>query len=167
MTDTVFDNITTECKRIEEDVEHSFKRHYNAAGIWSWVHYLIGIPMTVCAAWAGIDAFSETPQWSGYLALATAALGALQTFMNASSKSSDHKSSGDEYLALRNETRIFREIELGDLDKETAIQRIRELSESRDNLNGISPSTPGIAFWLAKRGIDKGQTEYRADKKET
>ncbi len=101
------------------------------------------------------------------MALPTAALAALQTFMNASGKSSDHKSSGDEYLSLRNETRIFREIELADFEKIAAVQKIRELAEYRDDLNSISPSTPGIAFWLAKKGIDKGQTKYRVDNKET
>lgn len=166
MTDAAIDNIIIECKRIEEDAEHSAKRHYNASVIWSWVHYIIGIPMTICAAWAGIDAFSETPEWSGYLSLGTAAFAALQTFMNASAKSSDHKNSGDEYLTLRNQTRLFREIDLISLEKEKAVLRIRDLADSRDNLNKISPSTPGIAFWLAKRGIDKGQTQYRVDHKE-
>lgn len=165
MTDTVIENITIECQRIEEDAEHSAKRHFNASYIWSWIHYLIGIPMTICAALAGIDAFSETPEWAGYLALATATLGALQTFMNPSGKSADHKGSGDEYLALRNKTRFFREIELADLEKIKAVQHIKELAEGRDNLNSISPSTPSIAFWLAKKGIDKGQTKYRVDNK--
>lgn len=166
MTDFTVQNITTECKRIEEDSEHSAKRHFNAACLWSWVHYLIGIPMTVCAAWAGIDAFSATPYWSGYLALATAALGALQTFLNAGGKSANHKSCGDEYLALRNNTRVFREIELTDLKKEKAVQKIRELADARNDLNSISPSTPGIAFWLARKGIEEGQTEYKADKEQ-
>lgn len=166
MNDLTLDNIKTECLRIEEDTIHSAKRHFNASDIWSWVHYFIGIPMTICAAWAGVDAFSAAPQWSGYLALATAALGALQTFMNPSGRSSEHKSCGDEYLALRNGTRLFREIELDGIEIGQAVKRVRELSGARDNLNGISPSTPGIAFWLAKRGVDKGQTQYRADIKE-
>lgn len=163
----VISKIRSECERIEEDVEHSAKRHFNASSMWSWVHYLIGIPMTICAAWAGIDAFSDVPKYSGYLALATAALAALQTFLNAGDQVSKHKNSGDEYLALRNQTRLFREIEINEDDKEGSIKRIRELSEKRDELNGISPHTPYLAFWLAKRGIDKGEAQYRADKKET
>lgn len=164
MTDTVFENIRKECLRIEEDVLHSGKSHCNAAAIWSLVHYLIGIPMTIFAAWAGIDAFSENPQFSGYLSLITATLAALQTFMSPSEKSSKHKSAGTDYFRLKNQTRIFREIELDESDKTEAIKAIRVLAQNRDDLNSISPSIPYLAFWVARKGIDRGNAVYNADK---
>lgn len=164
MTDAVFENIRKECLRIEEDVLHSGKSHCNAAAMWSWVHYLIGIPMTIFAAWAGIDAFSENPQFSGYLSLITATLAALQTFMSPSDKSSKHKSAGTDYFRLKNQTRIFREIELDESDKTEAIKTIRVLAQNRDDLNSISPSIPYLAYWLARKGINRGNAVYNADK---
>lgn len=164
MTDAVFENIRKECLRIEEDVLHSGKSHCNAAAMWSWVHYLIGIPMTISAAWAGIDAFSDNPQLSGYLSFITATLAALQTFMSPSDKSSKHRSAGTDYFRLKNQTRIFREIELNESDKTEAIKTIRVLAQNRDDLNSISPSIPYLAFWLARKGINRGNAVYNADK---
>jgi hypothetical protein len=167
MTDVVFENIRKECLRIEEDVLHSGKSHFNIAAVWSWVHYLIGIPMTIFAAWAGIDSFRENPRWSGYLSLITATLAALQTFMSPSDKSAKHKSAGTDYFRLKNQTRIFREIELDESDKTEAIKTIRALAQNRDDLNSISPSIPYIAYCLARRGINKGNAIYKADKRES
>lgn len=164
MGDIVFTNIGKECERIEEDAIHSGKAHHNAASLWSWVHYLIGLPMTVFAAWAGIDAFSDDPTWAGYLALGTAALAALQTFLGASDKSAKHSNSGDGYFALKNQVRFFKDVELIDMDKTEAVQRMRIYIKDRDELNAISPGIPYLAFWLARRSIDNGCADYRADK---
>ena len=91
MAETLIREIINEAERIEEDAVHSGKSHFNASSLWSTVHYLLGIPMTVCAAWAWIDAFSDTPQYAGHLAMATTTFAALQTFINASSHASQHK----------------------------------------------------------------------------
>jgi hypothetical protein len=166
MTEQTFVNIQKECERIEEDMLHSGKSHYNAASMWAWVHYLIGIPMTICAAWAGINAFSDDPHLSGYLALTTAALAALQTFMGASDKSIKHKNAGNGYFSVKNTARFLREVEMDDLGKTKAVTKLRDLMKKRDELNNISPSIPYPAFLLARRSIDKGCAEYRADKGE-
>jgi hypothetical protein len=156
-------SIRAECKRIEEDSIHSAKGHYNAASFWKKLHYLIGIPMTILAAWAGVDAFSIDPNLAGYLALASATLGALQTFLGANGKASQHKIAADEYLSLRNKTRLLREIKLPNLEIIKADKYISDFSKSRDKLNKISPAIPYFAFIAAKKGIDKGQSEYKID----
>ncbi|MEZ5919097.1 MAG: SLATT domain-containing protein [Alphaproteobacteria bacterium] len=166
MAAVIFENIHKECLRIEEDVLYSGKSHCNAAVIWTWVHYIIGVPMTVLAAWAGIDAFSDTPELSGYLALITAALAALQTFLGASDKASEHKSAGSKYFTLRNQTRLFREVELSEIEKEEAIEKIRSLSNDRDELNSLSPSIPYLAFFLARKGIEGGEAQHKVDEEE-
>ena len=158
------DNICTECNRIEEDSTYSYKGHYNAASLWNKVHYGVGISMTVIAAWAGVDALSSDPNLAAYLALGSATLGALQTFLGASDKAMRHKSSAGEYLALRNQTRLFREVKLSNMDASEAQERISQFSEERDKLNRISPAIPYYAFKKAKEGIDEGQAKYRIDK---
>lgn len=159
-------NICIECERIEEDSIHSAKGHYNAASLWSKIHYGIGIPMTIAAAWAGIDAFSQEPNLAGYLALSSAALAALQTFLGSIDKATQHKSSADEYLKLRDQTRLFREIRLDRMDIEESQEKILQLAEKKYELNRISPSIPYCSFKKAKKGIDAGQTNYLADKGE-
>ena len=164
MNETLIKEIIHEAERIEEDAVHSGKSHFNASSLWSTVHYLLGIPMTVCAAWAGIDAFADVPQYAGYLAMATAALAAVQTFINASSLKSQHKKSGGEYTALKNQVRFFRKIELQKLQLEKATADIKAFSQKRDGLNAVAPCIPYPAFWLARFSINKGNAEYRVDK---
>ena len=164
MSEALMQEIINEAKRIEEDAVHSGKSHFNASSLWSMMHYLLGLPMTVCAAWAGVDAFSDAPQYAGYLAMATTALAALQTFINASSHAFQHKQSGGEYFALKNQVRLFRNIELQNLEPVEATAEIKTYSEKRDELNAGSPCIPPLAFWLAQFSINKGNAEYRVDK---
>jgi hypothetical protein len=164
MNETLINQIIHEAERIEEDALHSGKSHFNASALWSKIQYILGIPMTVCAAWAKIDAFSDALQYAGYLAMATAALAALQTFINASSHASQHKQSGGEYLALKNQAHFFRKIELQNLEPAEATEEIKAYSQKRDELNAVAPCIPYPAFWLARFSIDKGNAEYRIDK---
>ena len=166
MVETLIKEIIHEAERIEEDAVHSGKSHFNASSLWSTVHYVLGIPMTVCAAWAGIDAFSDTPQYAGYLAMATAALAALQTFINASGNAAQHKQSGAEYFALKNQVRFFRKIELQNLEPTETTAEIKAYSQKRDELNAVAPCIPYPAFWLARFSINKGNAEYRIDKEQ-
>ena len=94
-TEQLTANIVAEAQRIEEDAEHSGKGHLNAARLWGRVHYGLGIPMTLCAAVAGVQSVNENPVWATVLALIAAALGGLQTFINAEQKTSSHKDSGN------------------------------------------------------------------------
>ncbi|MDN3509082.1 MAG: SLATT domain-containing protein [Candidatus Neptunochlamydia sp.] len=166
MSEALIKEIAHEVERIEEDALHSGKSHFNASSLWSTVHYILGIPMTVCAAWAGINAFSDASQCAGYLGMTTAALAALQTFINASSHASQHKRSGGEYFALKNQVRLFRRIELENLQPAEAIEKIKGYSQKRDELNGVEPCIPYPAFWLARFSINKGNGEYRIDKEQ-
>lgn len=166
MTDDVLNNIYKECSRIEEDSTHSGKAHHNAASIWSSVHYTLGVPMTVLAAWAGVDAFSDTPVWAGYLALGTATLAALQTFLGASDKAAKHTNAGRGYISLKNQVRFFKDIEISVMEKNEAIKKTHDFTKDRDELNNISPAIPYPAFWLARKSIDTGCAQYRIDKGE-
>lgn len=161
----IHEAIIREALRLEEDTEHSFKGHYNAAFFWSCIHHTLGIPTAVLAAWAGVDAFSATPDLAGYLALATATLAAIQTILNPADKSAKHKSSGGEYQSLRNKTRRFREIDLASIPQEDARGQISCLAEQRDELNRMSLAIPRWAYWQAKKDIDGGLAHYRVDTK--
>jgi hypothetical protein len=157
-------NITQECLRIEEDATHSSKAHYNAAEMWSNIHYYIGIPLTLFATAAGVDSFSIDAKYAGYLALITAVLAALQTFISASDKSVKHKGSGSEYKSLQNQTRLLREIQIHKMNEDDIVQSLESLVNKRDELNRLSLSIPYRAFKKAKEGIDAGQADYLADK---
>lgn len=156
--------LVEECRRIEEDAEHSSKGHYNAGDRWGRYHLFLGLPAAIVAAIAGAAAFKDYPELAGSLALVSTALTTVLTFLKPSERAEIHKSAGSQYHALRNRTRIFREIELSDgLDAETAKKRLLELARIRDELNAASPGIPRRDYEKAKQDIDAGRSQYRVD----
>lgn len=156
--------LAEEAKRIEEDTEHSFKGHYNAAARWARYHLWIGLPSALLAAVAGAAAFKDQPELAGALALISTALTTVLTFLKPSERSEMHKTVAGQYQALRNQARIFREIGLTDgIAPDEAKARLIELAHTRDELNQTSPAIARRDYELAKQDIDGGRTRYRAD----
>lgn len=159
--------IVAECGRIEEDSEQSAKRHFNAASRWSTYNKSIGIPSVVLGAIASAVSFSSLSILGGLLAAATASLTAVLTFLKPSERSNSHTSSGNQYLRLRNEVRIFREIDLPAVNNEDDIRdELKHFAQRRDDLNESAPITATKDYSKANKGIEDGETEYKADKHE-
>jgi len=156
--------LANEARRVEEDTEHSFKGHYNAAARWSRYHMLIGLPAALLAAIAGAAAFRDQPEWAGSLALVSTALTTVLTFLKPSERAEMHKAVAGQYQSLRNQARIFREIRLLDgMTPEEAKGRLFGLAEERDELNQRAPAIARGDYELAKRDIDGGLARYRTD----
>lgn len=154
--------LAIEAQRIEEDTEHSFKSHYNAAARWAHYHLWIGLPSALLAA--GAAAFKEQPEVAGALAILSTALTTVLTFLKPSERSEIHKTVAGQYQALRNQTRIFREIELTDcVAADEAKTRLLTLAKTRDEINQGAPAISRCDYELAKKDIDSGNTRYRID----
>ncbi len=163
MTD-LRDKLYAEARRIEEDAEHSAKGHYNAADRWGRYHLFIGLPAAILAAVAGGTAFNDLPEVAGSLAILSTALTTVLTFLKPSERAENHKAVAGQYLALRNQARIFRELDLGDsADLDKAKEHLLDLARTRDDLNQASPGIPRQDYEKAKADIDAGQSKYRAD----
>lgn len=157
--------LIAEAHRIEEDTEHSAKGHFNAAYRWGRYHLAIGLPSAVLAAIAGGTAFSDLPEVAGTLAILSTALTTVLTFLKPSEHAENHKAVAGQYLALRNQTRLFRELDLDDTtDMDSARERLVELARSRDDLNQASPGIARKDYEKAKKDIDEGRSQYRVDK---
>lgn len=156
--------LADEASRIEEDTEHSFKGHYNAAARWASYHMWIGLPAALVAAVAGAAAFKGHPEWAGALALLSTALTIVLTFLKPSERAEIHKAVAGQYLSLRNRARIFREISLLDArSPEEAKSRLLLLAEARDELNQRAPAIARCDYELAKQDVDSGRSRYRTD----
>jgi hypothetical protein len=156
--------LAAEAQRIEEDTEHSFKGHYNAAARWARYHLWIGLPSALLAAIAGAAAFKDQPELAGALALLSTALTTVLTFLKPSERAEMHKAVAGRYQALRNQARIFREIGLTDgLAADEAKVRLFELARTRDELNQSSPAIARCDYEQAKNDIDSGRARYRVD----
>jgi hypothetical protein len=165
VTESLFDKLASESRRIEEDAEHSAKGHYNAADRWGRYHLWLGLPAAVLAAIASAAAFKKYPELAGVLAILTVALTTVLTFLKPSEHAENHKAMADQYLTLRNQTRIFRELDLETgADQEQAKARLLELANNRDEPNLIAPGIPRKDYEMAKKDIDEGRGKHQVDR---
>jgi len=162
------EEVIKEAKRIEESTLFSSKKHFVTSDFWLVFHYILGVPIVVLSAIAGLSILSKFDQnktLSGILALIVTALSALMTFFNPNERASSHKNFGNSYDALCNNVRIFRTIDCRKEKSEDVLtEKLKYYSEQKDRLNSDAPQTPWFAYPIAKRGIEKGEADYIVDK---
>lgn len=157
--------LSDELERIEEDCIHSGKAHFNAHDRWAKYHYWLGIPSVILSSVAGLAFIKDYPDVGGGISAAVAILTALSTFLKPNERASTHKNAGDQYLALRNDARIFRAIKLAhSCDTQSAIDGLTELSKRRNELNQASPQFAGRDFRKARDGINAGEAQHQVDR---
>ena len=164
MNDQLRDAVKKETQRIIEDTLFSAKRHFESARIWSLMHYGLVLPTAVLTAIASASAFKENTSLAGFLAIAVTALTALMTFLNPNKRADAHHMAVNKYNVLRNQARIFCEIDLMAGDQQIDIsKKIKELAKERDDLNQSSPQTLKWAYKRAKAAIEADEADYAAD----
>ena len=158
--------IQAELQRIEEDCIHSGKAHFNAGDRWARYHYCLGIPSVVLSALAGAAFFKNYGDVAGIMSAIVAILTSLMTFLKPSERAAAHKGSGDQYLTLRNDARVFREIRLAyACDEQAAIAGMDEFTKRRNELNQASAQFSRKDFEIARAGIDQGEAAHRVDQR--
>ncbi len=156
--------LAKEASRIEEDCKYSSKGHYNAAGTWTRRHLWLGIPATLCAAVTGLSV-KYCPELAVALSGVAAILTGLITFLKPNERAATHKAAAGQYHALRNDARMFREIEtIEGIAPSTLAAKVKDLSKRRNSLNQSSPGIPDRSFQTARKGIEEGQSDYDVDK---
>jgi hypothetical protein len=156
-----------EARRIEEDATYSSKSHFNAEQAWERRHYWLGIPATAFAAIAGAALFKSHDELGSALALLASLLTGLMTFLKPNERAAMHRVAAGQFLALRNDARIFREVELLQADRLGELpERLKALSATRNELNQKSPSIPRGAFVAARKGIEEGESTHKVDKED-
>lgn len=152
-----------EAHRIEEDALYSSKSHFNAAALWANCHYWIGIPATLCGVIASATTKTNT-ELAVWFSISATILTALITFLKPNEKVSQHKSFGDQFLALKNDCRFFRTIELHEGLKDAELtKKLKVLANRRNDLNKGSPQIPSRAFKKARAGIEQGEATHQVD----
>lgn len=171
MTETVTANqgkisaLRREAERLEEDALYSSKGHFNAEDTWVGRNYWLGIPATTLGAIAGAALVKSQPEWASAFTLLASLLTGLMTFLKSNERAAMHRAAAGQFLALRNDARFFREIELLDSDRLDELpERLKALSSTRNELNQQSPSIPRRAFAAARRGIKEGEATHKVDK---
>lgn len=158
--------IQAELQRIEEDCIHSGKAHFNAGARWAKYHYFLGLPSVLLSALAGAAFFKDHGDIAGFMSATVAILTSLMTFLKPSERAAAHKGSGDQYLTLRNDARVFREIKLAHAcDEQSALAGLDEFTKRRNELNQASAAFSRKDFETARAGIDQGEAAHRVDQK--
>ena len=161
---SIKDKIINEAKRIEENCAHSSKRHFNASDRWGNYSLWLGLSIAVITAITGITAFNKYSISATILSILATILISISTFLKPSERVMSHLALGNKYLALRNNIRLFRELELNDIDE--AKDKIKVYSSKRDELNDTPIKTIRKDYELAKKDVDEGRNIYKVDKKE-
>ena len=160
--------LSKELRRIEEDSVHSGKSHHNAYDRWACYHLWLGIPSVIFSALAGTAFFQDCEVVAGLMSTFAGILTALITFLKPSERAALHKSAGDRYFALKNDTRLCREIRLPfTSDQPNALTNLEELVQEflgrRNDLNQLSPAFTRRDFEKTRKGISEGETTYEVD----
>jgi hypothetical protein len=116
------------------------------------------------SALAGAAFFKDYGDIAGIMSAIVAILTSLMTFLKPSERASTHKGSGDQYLTLRNDVRVFREIKLTyTCDEQAAIAGMDEFTKRRNELNQASAHFSRKDFEIARAGIHQGEAAHRVD----
>jgi hypothetical protein len=161
------DPIRAEVSRIHEDAEYTGQANFIASVWLSRVNLLLGIPTTLIAAAAGAFALSNHASLAGALAVAAALTAALHTFIGAPERAARRQRSGTAYTQLRNEARIFLNVDLPNLSPTEAREGLRVLASRRDELNRENVPVPDWLFKRAQQKINRGDLLHEIDQLQT
>ncbi|MGM4884778.1 SLATT domain-containing protein [Rhizobium sp. 62_C5_N11_2] len=165
LDDTVKTRISNEIVRLEEDCSHSGKAHFNASSRWNKLNYWFGIPSVIISAVIGTAFFKDYALPAGIGSAAVTVLTALVTFLKPAEKATEHKNSGDQYLALKNDARVFRELTLQQATDEGAVmESLVGLTTRRNELNQASSMFSDNDFQKARAGVNAGEALHAVDK---
>lgn len=156
-------NLSDEILRLNEDCEHSCKGHFAAAEIWGYVHFIIGLPATALAAVASHQAFQNHADLAGVLAISSAAIAAVLTFLDPAAKKQSHLAAANQYNNLQKKGRLLGSVKMKVIEFDSSLGEFEKLAHERDQLNLTSPQIPNVAYKMGRRRIESGQTLYRVD----
>jgi len=153
------------------DSLYSARGNQAAANQWSKWATLLGLPASLLSAVLATGAAVSTlgaPRWvTAVLALTVAVISAARAFLRPEEVLGGHENKGASYLALRNDARSFRDLDVRspDLSLDQLRNRLHALQQRRNALNGQPPlHIPTSAFKKAQASIAAGESDYRNDK---
>ncbi len=162
----VRDGILAELRRLEESARYSAQAQFAQAKIWRATHFWLGAPAAALAAIAGSTGLATDAGRTvlAVLALGAAALGAVLTTLNPARRAELAHTVANAYLALENDARIARTVDLHHLHVDALRERLAVLAARRSEVNAAAEIPFRVAYWSAKRNIASGATTYEVDK---
>lgn len=162
--------IAVEAKRLIVDSTYSGRGHQAAGGRWARYDHWLGLPTSMAGALlaggAGISAVTDgRPGLTAILAFASAITSAAHGFLRPGEKAEKHSLKGNRFIALRNDARLFVEIDIRSaLSTDELAKRIKSLRKQYADLNETLPlHIPRTDYETAKKNIAAGESSYLND----
>lgn len=155
---TLINKVVIESARMEENCTYSSKSHFNSSGIWSNIHFILGIILIIISA---------IPMFYGdmkFISLTIFILANIQTFIRPDKKACEHLKAGNDYLSLKNNIRQFSECRILNLETDVVLSELKNFTESLNYLNQTSPLPLNCGYKSAQKGIIEGQATFSVDK---
>jgi len=135
-------SVGAELQRLEEECARASRVQFVASARWTRFHYRLGVPAVVLSVLAALAFGGGWPLLAAAFAIATALLAALLTFMKPIARACDHRNAANQYLALQNDARVFREIRLFHAcNDQAAIQAAEDFAKRCNELTKAGPPT--------------------------
>jgi len=154
-----------EANRIHESAMYSAQTQFEYSKTWRSVDRWLGGFAALIAAVAAAGGLADvlSAQLAGLIALVSAGTGAVAASLGAPKTKTQAHASGNAYLALQQDARVFINIDLARLDVDDARQQLAELVSRHQELNATSEIPSGRAWKKAKSNVDGGGQEYEVD----
>jgi hypothetical protein len=162
--------LDVEAKRLIVDTTYTGRGHQAAGRRLVRLNHWLGLPTaiatTVLASGAGVTALLNKEAWiTASLALLAATTSACHGFLRPAEQAEAHALKGNRFIALRNEARVFRELDVrSGLSHEKLSERLKDLRRRYAELNEAAPLLiPQRDYEAAKRSIVAGESRYEGD----
>jgi len=162
-----------EAKRLIEDCLYSGRGHQSAGQFWRAMNTWLGLPSAIAspllATGAAGSALAQFSPWiTAGLAILAAIAGAAHSFFRPNEIAEAHGLKGNRFITLRNDARLFLEIELlSGSDSRELAKRLQNLRQRHADLTETLPlNIPRFASQMAKRSIEAGESSYEEDSSE-
>jgi hypothetical protein len=155
--DEMRSSIRSEAQRIEQQTETSALAQRRAAETWGWIYYLVGIPATVLAAFAGASALADYRVLAAVLALSSAVVSGLLTFLNPGAQASDHRKASARFRTIQNRAHLFADVSCSEDELPKLREEIRVLTEDWNVADEQSPHVVERIYRRAKRTVEQSR----------
>lgn len=158
--------LEAELGRLEESATYSAQSQFEQAKIWRGANLVLGAPAAGLAAVAGASGLADASNrtWAAVLALVSAALGAVLTSLNATSRSERAHTAANAYLGIQTEARQTRLLDSEALDPSDLRARVADLTVRLQEVHTNADIPARLAYRLGRKNIDEGQQTYEVDK---
>lgn len=124
-------NVVTELEAIQNAAAKLSDGCSRESGLFSVLHYTVGVPSIVLGAVAGAVAISKSaPLFAGVCALAATALTGVQTFIHADRRRISDRLLAADFQELADDARVTRELDLESMSTDRQRQALEEAAQS-------------------------------------